>query len=743
MADRSDAEAGTGSSRAKLPWRLMSVGLAAAGGAAAAIHVPLPGWLPLAIGGIATLFASLLIDRGEGSGHNKDPESRARVRARMRRAWRILGFGLAGAGAAIAGLRLPLPAWLPLAIGGIATLFASVIVDRMERARDAEAQALKARREVLRPLRAADAPGPPEPDADSLSLLSLLVPEHSPVAFRGRSRELTSLGRWRDQGRCPVLLVGGAAGVGKSRLALEFGLRSLREEWEAGWLTPGKGTAAIAAVAACEDRAVILVDEADGRADDVEPLLNALADHDRDPPIRVVLIARSAAELQAALVARLPDHGAAQVAGAQILQLVPEGSPDDKQRWVREAAERYAARLGRPAPRLPEVFPADWNVDSFVMLQIVALVAVLGTSAKASGERDGTEQERGRALTMSPETAIEALMAHERHRWRAVEPAWEFRASTSFGLMAAHQRIQARSIAVMALLGGAALRSEAEAILRRVPELRDESAMTLHDIGSAVTVLYPAGPNGAPRIQPDLVGEWFVVGQLADDPELAERLCAEVTNEQAARALAFLARAADSLSALERPLQAAAAKKAQPALSILAGGLFARFSRGDLRRTVMAAREAALSGRAGRRLLDAGIAEQVAEARGWTLGQLLELDREIPESVLLHTRAAIGTRIAALEVVTVDGGDRLHRAGAALNLCARLFAVRQYREALQPAEQAVALYRDLAGSSAEYQASLARALDILGCVRRELGDYHAALDAGQEALRIFQSLSRQ
>src|SRR4029077_1752985 len=53
--------------------------------------------------------------------------------------------------------------------------------------------------------------------------LSLLLAGRWPVPSRGRSSELARLAAGREsEPGCPVVMVGGPAGVGKSRLALEF-----------------------------------------------------------------------------------------------------------------------------------------------------------------------------------------------------------------------------------------------------------------------------------------------------------------------------------------------------------------------------------------------------------------------------------------------------------------------------------------------------------------------------------------
>ena len=142
-----------------------------------------------------------------------------------------------------------------------------------------------------------------------------------------------------------------------------------------------------------------------------------------------------------------------------------------------------------------------------------------------------------------------------------------------------------------------------------------------------------------------MIGEWFVVNQLTSSPGLAETLRAGLTDDQAARALGFLARAADWLEA--------------------AGGLFGDFAGGDLRRQVLAATQAALTGEAGRHLLDAVVAGQLTSAGDWTLDELRGLDHLIPVHVLLRTHAAIAAQAVIVNRALVAADPDAHQAGFA------------------------------------------------------------------------------
>ena len=188
------------------------------------------------------------------------------------------------------------------------------------------------------------------------------------------------------------------------------------------------------------------------------------------------------------------------------------------------------------------------------------------------------------------------------------------------------EALRERTVAALALLG-ANSDAEAEEVLRRVPELRDASVERRYEIAAWVSGLYSSG-EGATPIRPDVIGEWFVVNQLSGNPALAENLRTGLTDDQAARALGFLARAADWIEA--------------------AGPLFGRFAGGDLRRQVLAAAQAAQTGEAGRHLLDAVVAGQLTSTGEWTLTELQNLERLIPGYILLRTHATIAAQFVAV-----------------------------------------------------------------------------------------------
>jgi tetratricopeptide (TPR) repeat protein len=106
-----------------------------------------------------------------------------------------------------------------------------------------------------------------------------------------REQAIDAMVRWCIEGDRPLWLVEGGAGVGKTRLAAEVADRLVAERWPAGWARPGLGAGAVAAAVRAARPALILVDDAETRADMYE-LVSFVANGGRPLPIRVIIIAR-------------------------------------------------------------------------------------------------------------------------------------------------------------------------------------------------------------------------------------------------------------------------------------------------------------------------------------------------------------------------------------------------------------------------------------------------------------------
>ena len=108
-----------------------------------------------------------------------------------------------------------------------------------------------------------------------------------PAAGR-RSRRWST---WCQHGDRPLWLIEGAAGAGKTRLADEVADRLTRQRWPCGWARPGMGAYAVTAAARNGRRALVLVDDAETRADLFE-LLRTVANGGTPLSVRVIIVAR-------------------------------------------------------------------------------------------------------------------------------------------------------------------------------------------------------------------------------------------------------------------------------------------------------------------------------------------------------------------------------------------------------------------------------------------------------------------
>jgi hypothetical protein len=470
------------------------------------------------------------------------------------------------------------------------------LADNIRERREATAAAKSNRERVLDPVVSA-----PEHDLSILGLL--LATRKDAVPFHGRRADLAWLQVWRDnRAGHPVALVTGPSGTGKTRLVAQFAA-ALPASWAAGWLHPGCGASAIAAVRECGDPTLILVDDADTNSD-TAALLIELAGQSEATQVRVVLITRTADTL-GQVADQLPEPVRWIIASDNlpVRSIGAFGTTDDHAGWFGEAARAYAAALGTPPPDLPAVTTGRTSMSDEPMLtiQAQALLSVLET------ERRRPQRPDIQALPF--DQVAEALFAHEQHRWQqaALLSGW--------GLADLTAPVQQRAIAVL-MLCGAATEPEAVAALRAVPDLADATAERLAGIARWAFGLYPPGPV---RIQPDLLAEWFVITQLTSTPGLTSHLT-ELAGQGIPALLTLLARASDHMPT--------------------AVPLYADLIEVDPANLAAAGADAALTAGIARPLLDAALATLVTDVR-WPPAALADLNRHLPEGTLPRTRAAV------------------------------------------------------------------------------------------------------
>jgi tetratricopeptide (TPR) repeat protein len=352
---------------------------------------------------------------------------------------------------------------------------------------------------------------------------ALLRPDRETVTFTGRAAELGELRAWcASEPARTVRILYGDAGVGKTRLALEIAAEHKAAGGEWRLVAAGQEAGAVAAARASTTGPLLLVvDQAEARAG-LDELLRAVPE---DPgPVRVLLIARALGEWWDRLISASEPAAARLLTEAAPLRLAARLSEDASDTDLARAALTYFARaLSIAVPEQVTVEPAARPMPVLV-LHAAALVALLRSYPfPASSVR----------VIISGDT-LQELLEHEARGWqRAASAAW---------LPAGAATIK-QVIAAACLLGPANAEEAAEAV-GRVPDLTDAPGEERLLWARWLEHLYPAAAgrrfNG---LQPDMVAETHVVGQLVADPDLARSCLRGLSAEHAEHALRMLARA--------------------------------------------------------------------------------------------------------------------------------------------------------------------------------------------------------
>jgi hypothetical protein len=212
----------------------------------------------------------------------------------MRR--RVRGVVAVAAGLAVAGLAALAGTWLGLPDGqvrlsaraggvviGIGIFLADQVKDFWEHRHSARERLDQVSGPAISPATLSQ-PGP----------ASLLRPDRQIVGFIDRP-ELARLREWCDTAeQPPVLLLTGAGGTGKTRLALQLAREREGHGWVCRAITPGEEASMIPAVRAVTSGSVLLVADYAETRSGLAALLRAVS-ADSGGRLRVLLLARSTA----------------------------------------------------------------------------------------------------------------------------------------------------------------------------------------------------------------------------------------------------------------------------------------------------------------------------------------------------------------------------------------------------------------------------------------------------------------
>jgi tetratricopeptide (TPR) repeat protein len=571
---------------------------------------------------------------------------------------------------------------------------------------------------------------------DQTSPSMLLRADYEVVSFHGRDQLLTELTDWctNPDLEVEVKLIVGPGGSGNSRLARKLVAdmqdrpapgRDAGKAWVTGFLAPSSppGSSLVARLADTGSPVLAVVDYAETRTAQLSDLLRQLWATDC-APVRLLLLARSAGDWWDQLARDLgyPLGGA--------MELPPlDETPAGRVLAFRTAVNDFAAHL----PRLDTVEKCvDWaaravasnppqdlddaRFGSPLTLQLSALLQLLNPPDFT--DPSGAQSQAQRAE--QPEQYL--LTQHEAKYWTTTVPDW------------LHLQPQVLAEAVTtATLCGAADYEEALAALAALPTLRGRDQNGLIAVANWLRDLYPASAGQLwGGLQPDRVAEHLVATSLTRAPGLLKPLLAAACRPQQYQALTVLART-----------------MANPTI---AEGLRKQLSRQLTEVFTTADSDGALAGVA------IQVATETAEPARLIHAVATALDKFSPE----HLRALAGqlperslalADLAAQVTTALVKQLQLHATeerghpnpDVAMwlnNLAGRLSHLGRREEALAAIEEAVQLYRGLAGARRDaFTPDLAMSLNNLAGMLSNLGRREEALAAIEEAVQLRRGLA--
>jgi tetratricopeptide (TPR) repeat protein len=212
-----------------------------------------------------------------------------------------------------------------------------------------------------------------------------------------RERAIDTMVRWCHDGDRPLWLVEGGPGAGKTRLVTDVADRLVADRWPCGWARPGLGAFAVTAAARNGRQALVLVDDAETRAD-VFDLLRAIANGGRPLPVRLIMTARDFGDWWNEVLGRLTaDEQEVLAAGRTVMGGGSVVKPPPRTVALREVPGGADPR-GRAVTTLTTADPASPAILLRQAALVVALstrVGQLGSADVRSALRDLFEEEEG------------------------------------------------------------------------------------------------------------------------------------------------------------------------------------------------------------------------------------------------------------------------------------------------------------------------------------------------------------
>ncbi|MDT0393912.1 MULTISPECIES: trypsin-like peptidase domain-containing protein [Streptomyces] len=384
------------------------------------------------------------------------------------------------------------------------------------------------------------------PRSDDRSPATLLRADAEVVPFHGREREQDELVKWceEDGPQVAALILAGAGGQGKSRLARWLVTRMTERGWVAGQLDRpgGMGEPSVedlSVLTSVRRELLLVIDYAEGRPRELREFLRLV--HRRSPStpkVRLLLVARApGAWNKDPMRADAPVRST--LSEAPVIELGPIAAPArNRQDAFRTAVEHFGRRLDLMSAAQP---PTDTNGAPTQWAEVARCLPVPGTLGE---DRYGNpldlqmaaltallDQGTGHTTGVSDTPLEERLLDHEAAYWDWASPTYRVDMSSE----------QLKRAVAAATLCGAADRGEALRTVSLVPEL---PAAQHSDITLLLHKLYPPPPERYwGRLQPDRIAEFLAWQAVEEHEEFLAAMLSGATAAQQEQLLIDLVRA--------------------------------------------------------------------------------------------------------------------------------------------------------------------------------------------------------
>ena len=612
------------------------------------------------------------------------------------------------------------------------------------------------------------------PLPDDSTPLQMIQTRYGVVPFCSRPeyRELRewAVGTAKSPGGKPdvsVAVLTGAGGVGKTRMAAQ-----LCHDLEVlGWYTgfaPAKsamGNDDLTYLAELTTELLIVVDYAEeSRQEQLAALLRAL--RGRRSPTRIVLTARGIDSWWEDFREDLESDGI-QLGQGLVKELEPRPDPV---LLYRQAVRGFSKVINGVNP--PEVAIPEHAGDTALDIVLQAWLAVVDDGGMQDPQSERSVERGARSARATNPNARDSLydrvLRLELNRWRAFPELWD--------ISLIHLR---RIAATLSLLVPDA--SQVDDVLSRLPEWRDEHLRRSRVAELMSTTLLRSDGDGGISLRPDPVAEHLILSVFGDEldqvdavlpgdplevPGISEPDASEAT---VTRAL-MLGQQAQNLSQV---ITRAASQDKQSATALAQRVLKVRPQLWSSALEVALAQGGPFA-HALEQLIESGAElpfEEIENSiplghstlRGVALAAMQRMEapserdpvkRAIYLDHLANRLSEVGRSVEALEVAQeaaglfrelVENSPEDHApglAGSLNNLANRLSDVGRLGEALEVSQEAAGLYRELAQASpAAYTPDLAMSLNNLASNLSAVGQYQEALEVAQETVRLRRALA--